>query len=125
MSNVPNNLKYSISHEWVEINDDYAIIGITDHAQEALGDIVFIELPKIGNIYKIDDVFGSVESVKAVSELYLPLSGEIIDVNTKLEGQEALLNDNPYENWIVKIKITNPDEINSLLDADSYSQSLI
>lgn len=124
MSSIPNNLKYSISHEWVQLNNDIATIGITDHAQEALGDIVFIELPKVGNKYKIDDVFGSVESVKAVSELYLPLSGEITEVNNNLEGKEALLNDDPYENWIVKIKLTNPDEVNSLLDAQSYEQSI-
>lgn len=124
MSLIPDNLKYSISHEWVRVEDEIAVIGITDHAQEALGDIVFIELPKINSIYKIDDVFGSVESVKAVSELYIPISGEIIEVNSSLEGQEAFLNDDPYQHWIIKVKILNPGELNSLLDAESYSNSL-
>jgi len=124
MSLVPDNLKYSISHEWVRVEDQIAVIGITDHAQEALGDIVFIELPKVGSIYKIDDVFGSVESVKAVSELYIPISGEIIEVNQILEGQEALLNDDPYQHWIIKVKILNSNELNSLLDAEAYNNSL-
>jgi len=124
MSLVPENLKYSISHEWVRVEDQIAVIGITDHAQEALGDIVFIELPKVGSIYKIDDVFGSVESVKAVSELYIPISGEIIEVNNILEGQEALLNDDPYQHWIIKVKILNYNELNSLLDAEAYINSL-
>ena len=124
MSLVPENLKYSISHEWVRVEDQIAVIGITDHAQEALGDIVFIELPKVGSIYKFDDVFGSVESVKAVSELYIPISGEIIEVNNILEGQEALLNDDPYQHWIIKVKILNYNELNSLLDAEAYINSL-
>lgn len=125
MSLVPDQLKYSISHEWVRVEGDTAVIGITDHAQEALGDIVFIELPPINKTFKIDDVFGSVESVKAVSELYMPISGEVVDVNNTLEGQEAFLNDDPYNNWIIKIRISNTEELDSLLDAESYKSSLL
>src|ERR671921_661908 len=109
MSAVPPDLRYTKSHEWMKIEGDTATIGITDHAQEELGDIVYIELPEVGRVLSADDPFGTVESVKAVSELYAPLSGEVIAVNEALSGSEATINESPYENgWMVKLRLSDP-----------------
>lgn len=121
MSSIPSELKYSRSHEWVRLDGDTAVIGITDHAQEELGDVVYIELPEAGRILALDDVFGTVESVKAVSELYAPVSGEVIEVNETLAGSEAILNESPYENgWMIKVRLKSPGEVEKLLSADGY-----
>ncbi|MDX1934863.1 MAG: glycine cleavage system protein GcvH [Capsulimonadales bacterium] len=121
MSQTPTELKYSKSHEWVRLEGDVAIIGITDHAQEELGDVVYVELPEVGRVLAYDDVFGTVESVKAVSELYSPVTGEVIAVNDTLTGNEATINSSPYQDgWMLKIKLKDPAEVESLLTADGY-----
>jgi len=121
MSNVPAELKYSKSHEWVKVDGDVATIGITDHAQEELGDVVYVELPNTGRVLGRDDVFGTVESVKAVSELYAPVSGEVIETNESLVGSEATVNDNPYaDGWMIRVRLRNPADLDHLLDADAY-----
>ena len=122
MSNIPATLKYTESHEWVQDNGDGTVtIGITDHAQEALGDVVFVELPETGRELDAGEEFGVIESVKAASDLYLPLSGEIIAVNESLEDAPETINDNPYEDgWIIKLKLAEPEALESLLDATAY-----
>ncbi|MDO0946838.1 glycine cleavage system protein GcvH [Chromohalobacter israelensis] len=122
MSHIPANLRYTDSHEWVLDNGDGTVtIGITDHAQEALGDVVFVELPETGRELDAGEEFGVIESVKAASDLYLPLSGEIIAVNESLEDAPETVNDNPYEDgWIIKLKLAEPEALKSLLDATAY-----
>jgi len=121
MSTIPSDLKYSKSHEWVKVEGDTVTIGITDHAQEELGDVVYVELPEVGRMLSYDDIFGTVESVKAVSELYSPVSGEVVSVNDTLSGNEGTLNEAPYENgWMIKVRLKDPAEMDSLLTADSY-----
>lgn len=121
MSNVPADFKYSKSHEWLKIEGDVATIGITDHAQEELGDVVYVELPEVGRVLATDDVFGTVESVKAVSELYSPVTGEVIAVNDTLTGSEAFINESPYESgWMIRVRLKTPEEVASLLDAEGY-----
>ncbi|MFU8792448.1 MAG: glycine cleavage system protein GcvH [Acholeplasmataceae bacterium] len=117
---VLEGLKYTPEHEWVKVEGDYALIGITDHAQETLGSVVFIDLPRVGQSFNQGDSFGAVESVKAASDLYLPVSGEITEVNEALEDAPELLNEDCYQHWIVKIKISNADELSSLLDDKGY-----
>ena len=125
MSSIPNELKYSKSHEWVRIDGDVATIGITDHAQEELGDVVYIELPEAGRMLSHDDIFGTVESVKAVSELYSPLSGEVLEVNGTLAGAESALNESPYDSgWMIKMRLKNPAEVEELLSADGYKAEI-
>ncbi|MCX6365986.1 MAG: glycine cleavage system protein GcvH [Armatimonadetes bacterium] len=129
MSNVPSELKYSKSHEWVKVEGDIATIGITDHAQEELGDIVYVELPEVGRVLAYDDVFGNVESVKAVSELYSPLAGEVVEVNETLvddpANNGALINSMPYEDgWMLKIRVSDPDALAELLDAEGYKSEI-
>lgn len=121
--NVPTNLKYSKEHEWVRIEGNKAHIGITDFAQSELGDIVFVELPTVGDELKQDQPFGSVESVKTVSELYAPLSGKVIEVNGDLEDSPELVNESPYENaWMVVIELADDSELNKLMDAKAYEE---
>ena len=125
MSQIPAEFKYSKSHEWIKIDGDTATIGITDHAQEELGEVVYVELPSVGRVLSLDDVFGTVESVKAVSELYSPLSGEVVETNEALTGSEASINDSPYESgWMIKLRLKNPDETAELLDADGYKAEI-
>ncbi len=124
MSQIPTNLRYSDSHEWVQDNGDGTVtIGITDHAQQALGDVVFVELPEVGSTITTGEEFGVVESVKAASDLYAPLSGEVLGVNTLLEDAPESLNESPYDDaWLIKIRLAEPDELESLMDADSYTE---
>ncbi len=125
MSDVPPELKYTKSHEWARIDGDVVTIGITDHAQEELGDIVYIELPEVGRVLSPDEAFGTVESVKAVSELYVPVSGEVVEVNDTLAGSEAAINESPYEKgWMIKVKLKDPSQAQSLLDANTYKSEI-
>ena len=117
----PTDLKYTKDHEWIRINDQNGQIGITDYAQEQLGAVVYVELPEVGRVFAQGDQFGSVESVKAVSDLYCPVSGEVIEVNSVLETQPELVNKDPHGNWMIVVKLTNPDELASLIDADAYA----
>jgi glycine cleavage system H protein len=119
-TNIPNNLKYSKEHEWVLINGDIAVIGITDYAQSSLGDIVFMELPDTGKTLKSGQTFGVVESIKSVSDLYAPISGEVIEVNKELVNAPEKCNQNAYESWMIKVKMTNTSEVNQLLNPDAY-----
>lgn len=121
MSNFPDNLLYTKDHEWCRIEGDVATVGITWHAQSSLGDVVFCELPKVGDSFEQSAPFGSVESVKAVSELFIPLSGEVLEVNGSLESKPELLNTDPYgAGWLVKIRVANAGQANELLKADAY-----
>jgi glycine cleavage system H protein len=121
MANVPDNLHYSKDHEWVRVENDVAIIGITDHAQEQLGDVVYVELPKAGDSFSANESFGSVESVKAVSEIFTPVSGEIAEVNGSLTDEPEKVNKDPYgDGWMIKMKMGSPGEVDSLLTAAEY-----
>ena len=124
MSNIPSDLKYTKTHEWVQIHgDDELTIGITEHAQELLGDLVFVELPEVGNKVNAGDDLGVVESVKAASDFYAPVSGVVISVNENVSEDPSLVNQNPYDQgWLVKIKPDAPNELDKLLDADSYQK---
>ncbi len=113
-------LLYAESHEWVKVTNHEGYVGISDYAQHSLGDVVFIELPKVGSTIKKGEMFGAVESVKAASDLYLPITGKVLEVNTKLEISPELLNEDPYGNWIVKVEILDAKELDSLLTADKY-----
>jgi glycine cleavage system H protein len=118
---IMSNRKYAASHEWVELNGDVATIGITDYAQESLGTIVFVDLPNVGKSFSENDVFGVVESVKAASDLYLPVSGEILEVNEALIGSPDLLNSDAESTWIIKIRLTNLEEFAKLLSKEDYA----
>lgn len=125
MSSIPAELKYSKSHEWIKIDGDIATVGITDHAQEELGDVVYVELPSVGRVLGEDDIFGTVESVKAVSELYSPVAGEVVEVNDDLTGNEATINTSPYENgWMIKVRLKDTGTVESLLTADDYKTEI-
>jgi glycine cleavage system H protein len=113
-------LKYSKEHEWVKVEGDRAYVGITDFAQKSLGSIVFVELPKVGASFKNGDVLGVVESVKAASDIYLPLSGEVVEVNEALEETPEKINEVPFESWFVVICINNPTELDQLMDEKQY-----
>jgi len=124
VANVPDDLRYTAEHEWARRTGEAGVIevGITDYAQGELGDIVFVELPKVGATFKKHDVFGTVEAVKAVSELYSPVSGTITAINDKLDKEPALVNNSPYgDGWMIQMKLTNPSERDQLLSADKYS----
>lgn len=119
----PQELRYSKEHEWVKIEDGKARIGITHFAQAELGDIVFVELPQVGDELKKNEPFGSVESVKTVSELYAPVSGKVIEVNAELEDSPEFVNESPYEQaWMVVIEAPSEDEMDQLMDADQYKE---
>ena len=123
MMNTPLNLKYTKDHEWVSVDGDIATVGITDFAQSELGDIVYVEVETLDEILDKDEVFGTVEAVKTVSDLFIPLSGEVIEFNESLESEPEKVNSDAYgEGWMIKIKISNPEEINQLLDAESYKE---
>ncbi|MGB0914471.1 MAG: glycine cleavage system protein GcvH [Crocinitomicaceae bacterium] len=121
--NIPENLKYTKDHEWVSIEGDVATVGITDFAQGELGDIVYVEIETEGETLDIEEVFGSVEAVKTVSDLFMPLSGEVIEFNEALEASPETVNSDAYgEGWMIKIKMSNPEEAANLLDAAAYGE---
>ncbi|MDF3027899.1 MAG: Glycine cleavage system protein [Fluviicola sp.] len=123
--NIPANLKYTKDHEWVSVEGDVATIGITDFAQGELGDIVYVEIETVGETMDQEEVFGSVEAVKTVSDLFMPVSGEIIEFNAGLESNPEAVNKDPYgDGWMIKVKLSNPSEVDSLLDAAGY-QALV
>ena len=123
--NIPNNLKYTKEHEWLKVEGDAAYVGITNFAQGALGDIVFIELPNLNDIFKQNDIFGTIEAVKTLADLYIPISGSIMEINDKLESEPELINSDPYgEGWIIKIKISDSSDVDALLSDNDY-KSLI
>lgn len=126
MSTVPANFKYTSDHEWLDDeNKDSCSVGITDHAQDSLGDVTFVELPDVGNTFSKGEVFGVVESVKAASDLYMPVSGKILEVNEKLTDSPEILNQNPYvEGWLIKIKPSPDEDFKDLLSADEYKQEI-
>jgi glycine cleavage system H protein len=117
----PSDLKYTKDHEWVRISGGQAQVGITDYAQKQLGDVVYVELPERGRTFKKGDVFGTIESVKAVSELYCPVSGEVTDVNEALTGKPESVNTDPHGAWMIAVRITDQSEASDLLDAAQYS----
>lgn len=119
---VPQNLKYTKDHEWVSVEGDIATVGITDFAQGELGDIVYVEIETEGETLNQEEVFGSIEAVKTVSDLFMPISGEIVTFNTKLEADPELVNTDPYgDGWIIKVKLSDSNELSELLDATAYS----
>ena len=121
--NIPENLKYTKEHEWIRIEENYAYVGITDFAQGELGDIVFVELPNLEEEFHQNDIFGTIEAVKTLADLFIPISGKIVAVNEDLEGQPELINTSPYEEgWIVKIEVTNKEDLESLMNNNSYKE---
>ena len=121
--NIPEELKYTKDHEWISINGEIATVGITDFAQRELGDIVYVEVETVGETLDADEVFGTVEAVKTVSDLFLPVSGEIIEFNEDLEDTPEDVNAEPYsKGWMIKMKISNPDDLNQLLDSNQYRE---
>lgn len=120
---IPNNLRYSEEHEWVKTEGNEVVIGITHFAQGELGDIVFVELPEVGATIEADEPFGSVESVKTVSELYAPVSGKVVAVNEELSDQPELVNESPYEGaWMVKVELSDESQVEKLLTAEKYAE---
>ena len=121
--NIPEELKYTKDHEWISIDGEIATVGITDFAQRELGDIVYVEVETVGETLDADEVFGTVEAVKTVSDLFLPVSGEIIEFNEDLEDTPEDVNAEPYsKGWMIKMKVSNPDDINQLLDSNQYRE---
>jgi len=121
MANVPEDLHYSKDHEWVRVDGDVAVIGITDYAQNSLGDVVYVELPKAGDEFASNEAFGSVESVKAVSEVFTPLAGVVAQINESLADEPETVNSDPYgKGWMIRLKMKNPGEVDSLLTAAEY-----
>lgn len=120
MAKVIEGLYYSESHEYVKIEGDFAYVGITDYAQNALGNVVYVDLPEVDDEVEADEDFGAVESVKAASDLISPVTGTVVEVNEALEDKPELLNENPFENWIIKVKLSDTAEIDNLMDAQGY-----
>jgi glycine cleavage system H protein len=121
----PEENLYTKDHEWVNVQGDLATVGITEYAQRELGDVVYVDLPEVGDIFEASDPFGSVESVKAVSEVFCPLSGEVIEANSKLEQTPELVNQSPHQKaWMIRLRVSNPDELDELLSAEEYEEYL-
>ena len=121
----PDNLRYTASHEWVRVDGETGTIGITDHAQKELGEIVYLELPEVGHVFNAEDEFGTVESVKAVSELFTPVSGEVVEINKGAVGEPGIVNDDPYgDGWLIKVKLSTDEEIAKLMTAEKYAEYL-
>jgi glycine cleavage system H protein len=121
----PEDYLYSKDHEWISVQDNIGTIGITDYAQHELGDVVYVDLPEVGDIFESNEPFGSVESVKAVSEVFCPIAGEVIEVNTKLEETPESINQSPHQQaWMIKVRISNPEELKELLSAEEYEEYL-
>ena len=124
-NNIPENLHYSKDHEWVKVTDGVATIGITDYAQHSLGDVVYVELPSVGDKFESHEAFGSVESVKAVSEVFTPIAGEVVEVNDGLNDTPEAVNNDAYgEAWMLKLKMDNPLEADAMLSAEEYEEYL-
>lgn len=123
--NFPNTVRYTSEHEWIRVEGEEAYVGITDYAQSELGEIVFVDVPTLGEVVAQGEVFGSVEAVKTVSDLNMPASGEVLEVNEELDGHPELVNEDPYgKGWMVRIRLTDPSELDSLMDAAAYEASL-
>jgi glycine cleavage system H protein len=121
----PEDYVYSKDHEWISVQDNVGTIGITDYAQHELGDVVYIDLPEVGDTFEAGDPFGSVESVKAVSEVFCPIGGEVIEVNSKLEDSPELINQSPHQDaWLIKVRLNNREEVKELLSAEEYEEYL-
>jgi glycine cleavage system H protein len=121
--NIPSNLKYTKDHEWILLEGEIATVGITDFAQKELGDIVYVEVETLGQTLDKDEVFGTVEAVKTVSDLFLPLAGEIIEFNDSLESDPEMVNSDPYgKGWMIKVKVSNPSDYNELLSSEAYKE---
>ncbi len=120
--NIPEDLKYTREHEWVKIDGDVVTIGITDFAQSELGDIVYVELPEADSEFDGDESFSTIESVKAASDIFMPVAGTVVEVNGDLEDNAAYINENPYGSWIVKVKVNDEDDLDSLLSAREYRE---
>lgn len=121
----PDNLKYTKDHEWIKVEGNVGIVGITDFAQKELGDIVYVDIPTIGEVVNKESVFGTIEAVKTVSDLYSPVTGKVLEFNTTLNDTPEKINQDPYgEGWIIKISIDNPEELNNLLSAEEYKKSI-
>lgn len=116
----PSDLQYTKDHEWIRVDGDRGQVGITAYAQQQLGDVVFVELPEVGTSVSQGDQFGSIESVKAVSDLYAPVSGEVVEVNSSVVDQPESVNQDPYGSWLITLKLENPQEVSALLDAEGY-----
>ncbi len=122
---IPSHLKYTSDHEWAEVQDNMVTIGVTDYAQGELGDIVFVEFPEIGDNFKSGETFGTIEAVKTVADLFMPISGEIIAINDKLDSDPAKVNSDPYgDGWIIKVQMSNPDEEDGLMSPISYEEMI-
>ena len=122
MSKVLNDVRYADSHEWVKIEGEFAFVGISDYAQHALGNIVYVDMPEVGDEVTQGEEFGAVESVKAASDLISPISGEVVEINEALEDAPELVNEDAYENWIMKVKVSDAAELDNLLDAEAYDK---
>jgi glycine cleavage system H protein len=120
-TNIPNDLRYSKEHEWASLQNNIVTIGITDFAQSSLGDIVFVELPKVGSQLNTGATFGVVESIKSVSDLYSPVSGKVIESNNSVESQPELINENPYSAWLIKVEVSNNSDYTQMLNATQYN----
>jgi|TARA_B100001939_G_scaffold114359_1_gene98889 glycine cleavage system H protein len=121
--NIPNELKYTKDHEWIAIDGEIATVGITDFAQRELGDIVYVEIETVGELLKADEVFGTVEAVKTVSDLFIPVEGEILELNEDLETSPEDVNNDPYDKgWMIKMKVSNPGDLDNLLSSDEYKK---
>lgn len=122
MSKILEDLRYADSHEWVKLEGDIATVGITDYAQHALGNIVYVDMPEVGDEVTAGEEFGAVESVKAASDLISPVSGEVVEINEDLEDSPELVNEDAFTNWIMKVKVSDPGEVEALLDAAAYAK---
>lgn len=123
-THVPAELRYTKEHEWARLDGDVMTVGITDHAQDALGEVTFVELPEVGQAVETNGTFGTIESVKTFSDLYAPLAGEVVEVNQAVIDDPALINEAPYEAWLVRVRVSDPSAWSSLLDADAYRSEI-
>jgi glycine cleavage system H protein len=127
MSKIPDDLHYTEEHEYVRLTSDdgVVVVGITDYAQSELGDVVYVDLPEVGSTFGQMDVFGTIEAVKAVSELFCPVAGEVVDINGELEGDPSMVNQDPYgDGWMIRLRLQNPDDLGQLLGAEDYKQHI-
>jgi glycine cleavage system H protein len=119
----PEDLRYAASHEWVRVQGETGTVGITDHAQKELGEIVYLELPEVGHVYNAQEEFGTVESVKAVSELFTPVSGEVVEINKAAVSEPGIVNDDPYgDGWLIKVKLSTDEEVSKLMTSEQYAE---